>query len=104
MTPISQTVERDTMNAERTRRSDRIRNISPEGTPAHPEALSRSINLVLAMIVVGMLTLALIVAVTLSPVAGVLLGAVALLALLLNPVFWASVLRASERGEVDAEN
>ncbi|CAE7902295.1 unnamed protein product [Symbiodinium necroappetens] len=80
-----------------TRRADRISKISPEGTPAHPEVTSRGINIALLSIVVAMLAIALAVAVVFSPIAGVVLGVIALLALLLNPVFWASFHRANER-------
>lgn len=74
---------------------------SPEGVPAHPEAGPRQIGLLLAAIVVGLFVVALVVAVAITPFAGVAVGAIALLIFLCNPAVWAGTLRAKERHEIE---
>jgi hypothetical protein len=69
---------------------------SPEGRPAHPGLRAGGISAMLALIVAGGLILALLVALV-SPPVGIGIAAVSVLALVLNPVFWASLSRAKER-------
>lgn len=88
----------DSPNAEK---AAAIAHESPEGVPAHPEVGPRQIGLMVATIVVAMLVVALILSVTLSPMAGVLVGSLALLLFVFNPAVWAGTLRAKERRHIE---
>lgn len=82
-------------------RAARIGQISPEGVPADPNAGPKTIGLVLAVSVVVTLGAAVILAAFVAPLAGVALGALALIVFLANPAVWASMSRAKERREID---
>jgi hypothetical protein len=82
--------------------AERIRRVSPEGLPAHPEARGGTLVLLTAaaMMVLLMISIALAaygafwLAATVTAL-GLLFGVLA------NPVVWASVLRARERDHAD---
>lgn len=90
-----------TEQAEHEKEARKIEAVSPEGRPAVPEVKAAGIGLMLVSIIVLLLVIGMIVALAVSEPAGIAIAALGVLIFLINPVVWASVLRASEREEVD---
>ncbi len=83
-------------------RKREIHDISPEGTPAHPEFTSRGVM----MLILGSFLMMIAISIPVYAFWGFAAGTVVLLFLLSiaffgNPVIWAMLLRASERHEVE---
>lgn len=72
---------------------------SPDGPAAHPERSPRTIAMSAALIVVGVLVVAVVLAVAGWPMLGAGVGALGLLIFLANPTVWANILRARERSK-----
>jgi hypothetical protein len=73
---------------------------SPEGVPGMPDAGPRKIGLMLALAIIGLLTVAVLLAAFVSPIGGVSLGAVAIVFFLANPAVWTAIQRADERRKI----
>lgn len=95
----------ETDEAELAEEMERIREVSPEGRPAHPELRSRNLLIMLGMSVGAFVLLSMVVYLFygLAPAALVLVFGTAL-ACFGNPVFWSVLLRAKEREELEHED
>lgn len=82
-----------------THTKEEIKEVSPEGEPAHPEAGPKKITGYMVLAVVTLIVAAIVLAIMGQTVIAIGLGVAAVLMMILNPVFWASVMRAKERND-----
>ena len=85
---------------ENERLADEIAKASPEGRPAYPGLGPKGIWAMLAGAALLIVVAGLIVAIVENRSLGLTATVIGLVLFVANPVFWASILRAKERGDV----
>ncbi|MCK6477031.1 MAG: hypothetical protein L6Q35_09400 [Phycisphaerales bacterium] len=90
--------------ATQTEMTETLAHNSPEGRPADPNLHGRELRRLIALVPLAVVVFAVLIwLLGADPKVAIATGAFGLIAFLVSPVVWSSVLRARERDEVDRE-